>query len=127
MLNKRERFRWTDECEKALKELKVKLQTAPFLGFPNDRDPYVLTTDASLYGIGAIVTQKQDWGDRVIAYASKTLNRVQRNYSATKRELFAIVYFTSHFKNYLLGRKFTVVTDHRALTWLYSLMSLMGC
>ena len=120
LLNKKERFKWTDECEKALQELKVKLQSAPILGFPNDKDPYVLTTDASLYGIGAIVTQKQEWGDRVIAYASKTLNKGQRNYSATKRELFAIVYFTSHFKNYLLGRKFTVVTDHRALTWLYS-------
>ena len=60
LLNKKERFKWTDECEKALQELKVKLQSAPILGFPNDTDPYVLTTDDSLYGIGAIVTQKQE-------------------------------------------------------------------
>ena len=100
--------------------LKLKFQESPILGFPNDTNPYTLTTDASLNGIVAIITQKQNWLDRVIAYASKTLNKGQRNYSAKKRELYAIVYFTHYFRNYLLRRKFTIVTDHRALTWLYS-------
>ena len=59
-------------------------------------------------------------GDRVIAYASKTLNTGQRNYSATKRKLYAIVYFTHYIRNYLMSRKFSIITDHRALTWLYS-------
>ena len=59
-------------------------------------------------------------GERVSAYASKTLSISQRNYSATKREVFAIVYFTQHIRNYLLGQKFLIVTDHGALTWLYS-------
>ena len=90
------------------------------MGYPNDTDPYTLTTDASLFGIGAIISQRQQWGERVIAYASKTLSKSQRNYSATKRELFAIVYFTQHFRNYLLGQKLLIVTDHRAPTWLYS-------
>ena len=49
-------------------------------------------------GIGAILTQKQGTEDRVIAYASKTLSESQQNYSATKRELFAIVRFTHYFK-----------------------------
>ena len=52
---------------------------------------------------------------------AKRSAKVQRNYSATKEELFAIVYFTQHFRNYLLGQKILIVTDHRALTWLYSL------
>ena len=90
------------------------------MGYPNDTDPYTLTTDASLFGIGAIIFQKQQWGERVIAYASKTLSKSQRNYSATKRELFAIVYFTQNFRKYLLGQKFLIVSDHRALTWLCS-------
>ena len=90
------------------------------MGYPNDTDPYTLTTDASLFGFGAIISQRQQCGERVIAYASKTLIKSQRNYSATKRELFAIFYFTQHFRNYLLGQKFLIVTDHRALTWLYS-------
>ena len=77
-----------------------KLFEFPVLGYPIDRDQYTLTTDASLTGIGAILTQKQGTEDRVIAYASKTLSKSQRNYSATKRELFAIVHFTHYFKNY---------------------------
>ena len=77
LLSMTERFIWTTECGKSVKQLKLKLQEAPILGFPNDTDPYTLTTDASPTGIGAIITQKQNWGDRVIAYASKTLNNGQ--------------------------------------------------
>ena len=65
---------------------------------------YTVTTDASLTGIGAILTQKQQDIDQVIAYASKALNEGQRNYSATKNELYATVLFTHYFRNYLLGR-----------------------
>ena len=119
-LSKPEKFVWTTEFGESMNQLKLNLQEASILGFPNDTDPYTLTTDASLTGIEAIITQKQNWGDRIIAYASKTLNKGQRNHSATKRELYAIVYFTHYFRNYLLGRKFTIVTDHRALTWMYS-------
>ena len=85
----------------------------PVLGYPNDRDQYTLTTDASLTGIGAILTQKQGTEERVIAYASKTLSKSERKYSTTKRELFAIVQFTHYFKNYLLGQRFSIITDHR--------------
>ena len=120
LLNKKERFSWSKDCESAVVQLKQALEKAPILGYPNDTDPYTLTTDASLFGIGAIISQREQWGERVIAYASKTLSKKQRNFSATKRELFAIVYFTQHFRNYLLGQKFIIVTDHRALTWLYS-------
>ena len=90
------------------------------MGHPNDTDPYTFTTDVSLFGIGAIISQRQQWDERVIAYASKTLSKSQGNYSATKRELFAIVHFNQHFRNYLLGQKFLIVIDHRDLTWLYS-------
>ena len=120
LLNKKERFTWSKECESAVEQLKQALQKAPILGYPNDTDPYTLTTDASLFGIGAIISHRQQWGERVIAYASKTLSKSHRNYSATKRELFAKVYFTQHFRIYLLGQKSIIFTDHRALTWLYS-------
>ena len=79
---------------------------APVLGYPNNSDPYTLTTDASLTGIGAIVTQKQGTEERILAYASKTLSKIQRNCSATKKELFVIFHFTQHFKNFLLGQHF---------------------
>ena len=120
LLNKKERFSWSKECKTAAEQLKQLLQKAPILGYPNDTDPYTLTTDASLFCIGAIISQRQQWDERVIEYTSKRLNNSQQNYSATKRELFALVYFTQHFRNYLLGQKCLIVTNHRALTWLYN-------
>ena len=87
LLSKTEKFVRTTECGDSMNQLNLKLQEAPILGFSNDTDPYTLTTDAFLTGIGAIINQKQNWGDRVIAYASKTLNKGQRNYSALKIEL----------------------------------------
>ena len=120
LLNKANKFEWSTECTSAVAELKKKILEAPILGYLNDRDHYMLTTDASLTGIGAILTQKQGTEDRVIAYASKTLSKSQRNYSATERELFAIIRFTPYFKNYLPGQRFLNITDHRALVWIYS-------
>ena len=99
LLNKSNKFEWSAECTSAVAELKKKLFEAPVLGYPNDRDPYILIIDATLTGIGAILTQNQGIEDRVIAYAIETLNKSQRNYSATKRELFAIVHFAHFFKN----------------------------
>ena len=120
LLNKSKKLEWSTECTSPVAELKKKLLEAPVLGHLNDRDQYTLTTDASLRGIGAILAQKQGTEDRVIAYASKVLSKSQRNYSATKRELFAIVHITHYFKNYLLGQHFLIITDHRALVWIYS-------
>ena len=122
LLNKSNKFEWSTECTSAVAELKKKLLVAPGFGYPNYRDQYTLTTDASLTGIGAILIQKQGTEDRVIAYASKTLSKSQRNYSATKRELFAIFHFTHCFNaNYFLGQHFFIITDQRALVWIYSL------
>ena len=87
LLNKSNKIEWRTECKNAVTKLKKKLLDAPVLGYPYDRDPYALTTNASLTGNGAIFTQKQGTEDRVIAYSSKTLSKSQRNYSATKREL----------------------------------------
>ena len=67
LLNKSNKFEWSTECTNEVAELKKKLLEAPVLGFPNDRDLYTLTNDASLTGIGAFLTQKQGTEDRVIA------------------------------------------------------------
>ena len=68
--------------------------------------------------MGAVLAQVQDGKGRAICYATKAFSKFQTTYSATKRELLAIVTFTRHFKYYLLGRKFKIVIDHRALQWL---------
>src|SRR5206468_7696172 len=75
-------------------------------------------TDASNTAIGAVLSQVQEGEERVIAYASRTLSRPERNYCVTRKELLAVVYFTKQFKSYLLGREFLIRTDHSALRWL---------
>ena len=70
--------------------------------------------------MGAVLSQVQDGQERAICYASKAFSKAQTIYSATKRERFAVVNFTRHFKHYLLGEKFTIITDHRGLQWLHN-------
>ena len=76
------------------------------------------TGGASFIGNGAILTEKPEGVDRIIAYASKTLTQGQRNYPATEGEAFTVVHFTNQSETYLLCRKFVVIRDHRALVWL---------
>jgi hypothetical protein len=111
-------FQWSDEAQNAFDKLKDAMTSAPILAMPTDDDDYTLDTDASDFAIGAVLSQKQNGIERVIAYASRSLDRREQNYCVTRRELLAIVHFLKYFKQYLLGRKFKVRTDHAALTWL---------
>lgn len=90
------------------------------MGYPRDEDGYIPDTDASNVEIGAVLSQVQDGRERVVAYDSKTLSKCERNYCITQRFL-AVKYFMEHYRQYLLGRKFLVRTDHQALIWLFSL------
>ena len=86
-----------------------------------DRE-FILQTDASDYGLGAVLSQIDNNGcEKVIAFASRTLSDRERKYSTTEKEACAVVYAMNHFRVYLLGRKFKVITDHNALRWLYSM------
>ena len=109
---------WTEETEEAFESLKKHLSFTPFLDFPDVKESFILYTDASVTAMAAVLAQMQDGKDRANCYASKAFSKSQSNYSATKRELLALVAFTRHFKHYFLGRKFKSVTDHRALQWL---------
>eukprot|EP00731_Ephydatia_muelleri_P024875 Em0016g1146a len=80
---------------------------------------FILDTDASDCGIGAVLSQvNSDASECVIAYASRSLSRQEQRYCVTRRELLAVVEFVKHFREYLLGRRFTLRTDHGSLVWL---------
>jgi len=89
------------------------LTQGPVLQYPHFTKPFVLTTDASGYAVGAILNQGKIGQDKPIAYASRTLNQAEQNYSTIEKELTAIVWARKHFRLYLLGRSFTIVTDHK--------------
>ena len=120
LTEKTKEFHWNPEAHKAFEELKDCLTSTPILAFPSMNEPFILYTDASQFAIGAVLAQVQNGLERVICYASKSLNKAQSRYSTTKRELLAIVNYTRHFKHYLLGRRFKIITDHRALQWLHN-------
>jgi hypothetical protein len=112
------RFLWTHECQTAFESLKEALTSAPVLAYPDPEKSYILDTDASLFGMGAVLSQLHDGKERVVAYASQSLSKTQRNYCATKRELLAVVTFVKHFRHYLYGTKFLIRTDHASFVWL---------
>ena len=86
-------FNWTPEAQDAFETLKSRLTTTPILAFPMMKEPFILCTDASLTAMGAVLSQVQDGQERAICYASKALSKAQTRYSATKRELLAVVNF----------------------------------
>ena len=115
-------FVWSKECQEGFDALKHALTTAPVLAYPDYTQPFILETDASLKGLGAVLSQKGKDGEvRVIAYASRSLRpskRSMHDYSSTKIKLMALKWSVCEkFKDYLLGSKFTVFTDNNPLVY----------
>lgn len=110
---------WTPTCSSAFEGLKEKLTSAPILGFADFTQPFVLETDASQNGLGAVLYQQQGDTKRVIAYASRRLRQAERNdrnYSSMKLELLALKWAVAEkFRGYLLGSKFVVLTNNNPL------------
>lgn len=111
-------FRWDSDQEQAFRDLISRLTSPPVLAIPTQEGHFILDTDASDLAIGGELCQVQDGCERTIGYASSVLSAEQRRYCTTRKELLAVVRFTRQFRHYLLGRKFTVRTDHHSLTWL---------
>ena len=126
LTEKGKEFVWGKDQATAWEELKKKLVSAPILAYPDPKKTFILDTDASGVGIGAVLSQEQGGRERVIAYGSRTLTKEERRYCVTRRELLAVVYFTKLYRHYLYGQKFTVRTDHGALLWLTNFKDPQG-
>lgn len=99
---------------------KTLLSNDPILQYPDFAKPFRLTTDASNFALGAVLSQISGSDDLPIAYASRTLNESEQKYSPIEKELLAIVWAVGYFRPYLYGRRFTIYSDHRPLQWLFS-------
>ncbi len=120
LTEKKVNFVWNDDHENAWLKLRELMSEAPVLAYPDKDAQFILDTDASDYGIGAVLSQVINEEEKVIAYGSRVLSRAERRYCVTRRELLAVVYFCKLYKHYLIGKPFLVRTDHAALKWLKS-------
>lgn len=111
--------RWTPACQQAFDLVIESLTSAPVLSFADPQKPYVLHTDASTTGLGAVLYKEQEGQCRVIGYASRGLSRSESRYPEHKLEFLALKWsVTEKFSDYLYGNHFTVVTDSNPLTYI---------
>ncbi|KAM0724679.1 Retrovirus-related Pol polyprotein from transposon 17.6 [Formica fusca] len=117
LLKNDNRFEWTSVQEESFEISKQKLCEEPVLQYPDFSKSFILTTDASGIAVGGILSQGEINKDLPIAYSSRTLTDNELKYDTYEKEALAIVYCVKHFRPYLYGRKFTLVTDHKPLMW----------
>lgn len=120
LLKKDSKFEWKIECQEAFQKLKNILISEPILQYPDFDKPFTITCDASNYAVGSVLSQGDADKELPIAYSSRTLNKAEINYSTIEKELVAIMYGVKQFRPYIYGRRFCIVTDHKPLTWLFS-------
>jgi len=122
---KRTPFHWGESQQAAFDTIKNQLINPPVLGYADYTKPFTVHTDASSKGLGAVLYQRQEDKDRVIAYASRSLKQSERNYPAHKLEFLALKWsVTEKFHDYVYGAKFEVVTDNNPLTYVNSTAKL---
>lgn len=118
-IRKQPLLQWNETHQRAFELLKTGICNADILKHPDFNLPFHLATDASFDGIAAILFQRVETSDHIIECASRSLTMSERNYSATKIELLAVIFGLKRFRQYLIGQRFTLYTDHSALTSLF--------
>ncbi|WZZ87668.1 hypothetical protein YC2023_116247 [Brassica napus] len=110
------KFTWSEECEGCFSALKDMLTSAPVLVLPEADQPYVVYTDASITGLGCVLTQH----GKVIAYASRQLRKHEGNYPTHDLEMAAVVFALKIWRSYLFGAKVQILTDHKSLKYIFT-------
>lgn len=121
LTKKKVKFDWNDDCEKSFNYLKNSLIQPQILKYPDFNKSFCITTDASKYACGAILSQEHDNIQLPISYASRGFTKGEQNKSVIEQELAAIHWSLNYFRPYIYGTKFLVKSDHRPLTYLFSM------
>ncbi len=121
LLIKDMKWKWDSKCEQAFKKAKDLIASDQVLTHYDPSLPVQIATDASPYGLGAVLSHMMpDGSERPIAFASRSLNQAERGYSQIDKEALAIIWGVKHFYLYLYGRHFTLVTDHQPLVAIFN-------
>ena len=124
--HKKKAIEWTEECQVAFDQLKEKCTQTPILAYANYKKPFIVHTNGSELGLGAVLYQTDDAGiKRVIAYASRTLSQSERNYPAHKMKFLAQKWaITDQFHEYICEGAFDVHTDNNPSTYVLTTAKL---
>lgn len=121
LLRKNEKWNWSFEQQDSFDKLKELLTSPPILARPDFTKIFQVQTDASGTGLGAVLSQQHEEGEKVVTYASRTLQQAETKYTVTEQECLGVVWAVRLFRPYLEGYHFIVITDHHSLKWLMSL------
>ena len=117
LLQAKQPWRWTKDCTTTFNKAKNRLVVAPVLVHYDPDLPLCLAGDASAYGVGAVLSHVfPDGSEHPIAFASRTLTSSERNYAQVEKEALSLIFGVKKFHQYVYGREFTLVTDHKPLT-----------
>ena len=120
LLSSKVKWKWTTECEDSFQKAKDLIVSNRVLTHYDLNLPITLACDASSFGIGAVISHHFPNGEeKPTAFASKTLNSSQQNYSQLEKEALSIIFGVKKFYQYLYGRKFSLITDHHPLTTIF--------
>lgn len=120
LLKKNVPFRWSKACESAFKKAKIEFESNKILVPFDPKLPLVLATDASPYGVGAVLSHTYpDGSERIIQCASNSLTETQKKYAQIDKEAYAIVFGIKKFHQFLFGNHFTLITDHKPLAQIF--------
>lgn len=126
LLRKNSPFVWSETCKSAFETIKEYLVSSPVISCPDFDKPFIIQTDASDYGLGAVLTQDFPDGEHVVSFISRSLTKSERKFSATEKECLAVLWAIQKFRCYVEATHFSVVTDHFALLWLSNLKDPSG-
>jgi hypothetical protein len=119
LLKKDVAWTWSEEAQEVFDTLKEKLSEFPILKRLDFNKLFILHIDWNVLGIGAIFGQLDEEGkEYVITYASRSNNKVEKNYSSYEGEYLVVVWDVIHFRPYLYGTNFTLYTNHQPIKWL---------
>ncbi|KZR95877.1 Uncharacterized protein APZ42_010100, partial [Daphnia magna] len=126
LLKKNSVWSWKENQELAKTELVNRLVSAPVLAYFDENIDVCLQTDASLVGLGAVLTQDSGEGRRPVAYISRRLTEAESKYHANELECLVIVWAVKKLRHYVYGRRFSICTDSSAVRWLWSKKEVTG-